>query len=638
MQFVRESLTRADVFNKDVLEVGSQDVNGSPREIVLPLGPRTYWGVDCVKGKGVDLVLDVQKIAEHFGPNSFDLVVSTEMMEHAEHWREAISVMKTVLRPGGVLLVTARGPGFPYHGFPYDFWRFTVADFEKIFSDMEVRSLQQDSAPGVLFAGVKKVETGSADLDAIEIQKVEVPPEMIQVEGSVDLIVANWNTLPWLKLLRSQFRRFHPRIPTSLFVWDNGSTDGSLEWLKNEGIAHFASPSNVSHAEGLHLALGMTKAPYVAFMDVDAIPIEWWWLDQAVGLLQKEKVGIAGLGAGTEAGHHKRFVHPSFCVFKRGLYEQLTLRPHIVHDYEKKTAFDVGETMCAKIREAGLELEFLGDTQLDIGQRHAWKNRVVHALSATPVLSEKRTDLPFVNMISSVVSWHKLLLGKLGIFEEFERYASETILRNPLASRYTGGKPVETSALQLSIVIPTIGRPELRKTLESILSAGIRPVDEVYVVADGKCPEARVICADFEDRLNLKYLETRKIGCFGGHQRNIGMGLARGTHVLFMDDDDRYKAGALDVVRKAVSLSPNVPHFFKAESMTDRRRWKVIWEEKRVFLGNLSSQMFVFPIVDGLLGTWPMGHCCDYGFIMDTIPRFGEDRIVWHEEVISELF
>lgn len=638
MQFVRESLTRQDVFNKDVLEVGSQDVNGSPREIVLPLGPRTYWGVDCVKGKGVDLVLDVRKIAEHFGPNSFDLVISTEMLEHAEYWREAISVMKTVLRPGGILLLTARGPGFPYHGFPYDFWRYTVADFEKIFADTDVRSIKQDSAPGVLFLGAKKEGTGTVDLSEIEIAKIEVPPEMIQVDGSVDLIVANWNTLPWLRLLRSQFRRFHPRIQTSIFVWDNASTDGSVEWLRKEGIAHFASPANVSHAEGLHLSIGMTKAPYIAFIDVDAVPIEWWWLDQAVGILQDEKVGVVGLGAGKAEGHHIRFVHPSFCVFRREVYERLALRPHIVHDYEKKTAFDVGETMCARLLEEGYRLEFIGDTQLDLAHRQDWKNRVVHCLSATPVLSEKRIDMPFVDMINSVVSWHRLLLGKLGIWEEFQRYASDTIPKNPLCSRYAPGNPVEHSAIIFSIIIPTIGRQELLRTLESLKGAGIRPTDEIFVIADGTHPEARATCEDFEGFLNIKYLETRKTGCFGSHQRNVGMGLARGTHLLFMDDDDRYKPGALDIVRKAVAEAPNVPHFFKAENMTDRRQWKIIWKEKKVSLGNLSSQMFVFPIIDGLLGNWPIGHCCDFGFVRDTMPRFGEDRIVWHEEVIAELF
>ncbi len=638
LAFLRRSLTPLEVSGKTVLEVGSQNVNGTPREVILPLHPKSYLGVDSCKGNGVDVVLDVDRLTERFGKDTADIVVSTEMLEHAKDWRGAVSRMKEVLRPGGILIVTARGPGFIFHGFPEDFWRFKVSDFLQIFSDMEIEVCEADAEPGVCFKGIKGGRTGTVDLTKIDVERVVLPWDVKKIDGQVDLIVANWNTLPWLRLLRSQFHRLHPRIPTSLFVWDNASTDGSAEWLKKEGIAHFASPSNVSHAEGLHRAIEMTKAPYIAFIDVDAIPVEWDWLDQAVGILQDEKVGIVGLGAGSKEGHHIRFVHPSFCVFRREVYERLVLRPHIVHDYERKTAFDVGETLCIKLLEGGYRLEFVGDTQLDLAQRNTWKNRVVHCLSATPVLSEKRTDLPFVNMVSSVVSWHRLLLGKLGIFEEFERYASETIPKNPLCSRYVSGKAVELSAILLSIIIPTIGRPELRRTLESLEAAGIRSTDEVFVIADGKHPEARLICEDFQGLLNLQYLETRKTGGFGGHQRNVGMGLAKGTHVLFMDDDDRYTAGALEVVRKAVSASPNAPHFFKMESMTDRRPWKRIWEEKRVFLGNVGSPMFVFPIIDGLLGTWPMSHCSDFGFVSDTIPRFGEDRIVWHEEVIAEIF
>lgn len=638
LQFLRERLNGAEIFNRDVIEIGSQDVNGSPREVIAPFGPRTYWGVDFCPGKGVDLVLDVSKISSHFGPSSFDIVVSTETLEHAENWREAITEMKRVLRPGGILIVTARGPGFPYHGFPHDHWRFTVDDFKAIFSDMKIEACLQDTAPGVLFKGVKIESTGSPNLSRIEIQRISVPPEMIQVEGSVDVIVSNWNTLPWLRLLHSQFRRFHPRIQASLFVWDNASTDGSPEWLEKEGIRHYKSPTPFCHADSLHGSIEMTQAPYVAFMDVDAIPVDWWWLDQAVGLLQDEKVGIVGLGAGKVEGHHRRFVHPSFCVFRREVYLRLGLRPHIVHDFhDKKTAFDVGETMCAKLEDAGYRLEFVGDTQLDISQRDSWKNRVVHCLSSTPVLAEKRTDLLFIQMVNSVVGWHRLLLGKLGVWEEFEKYAREAIPRNHLCARYARRTAVPLESIALSIVIPTCGRAHLETTLGSIVDAGISSRDEVIVVADGPQTAAKEICDNFKASLKIHYLETRKTGVFGAHQRNVGMGMAKGSHVLFIDDDDTYRPGALNIVRQALSEFPDDPHLFRIANAGQRHFFDVIWKEKKVILGNVSTQMIALPLVDPFMGTWPSGHCSDYGFLQDTLPRYSEDRIIWREEIIADL-
>ena len=60
------------------------------------------------------------------GEGTADVVVTTEMLEHADAWRAAVTGIVQVLAPGGVLLLTTRGPGFPYHPHPQDHYRFTV--------------------------------------------------------------------------------------------------------------------------------------------------------------------------------------------------------------------------------------------------------------------------------------------------------------------------------------------------------------------------------------------------------------------------------------------------------------------------------------------------------------------------------
>ena len=158
MAFGRAVLTTKDVRGKQVIEVGSMNVNGSLRAHVESLGPSSYVGIDFIAGNGVDVVCDAVDLKKRFGKNAFDVVISTEMLEHAEDWRAAITVMKRILRSGGIFLLTARAPGFPRHGHPYDWHRFTVKDFRRIFADFQIDALKEDpdpQRPGVLICARK---------------------------------------------------------------------------------------------------------------------------------------------------------------------------------------------------------------------------------------------------------------------------------------------------------------------------------------------------------------------------------------------------------------------------------------------------------------------------------------------------
>ncbi len=91
-----------------VLECGSLDVNGSPREY-FP-NATEYVGVDWRAGKGVDAVSLVHQYKGK--PDGyFDFVLCTEMLEHDPYWEQSCRRMMSLLVRGGVLLVTCGGPG-----------------------------------------------------------------------------------------------------------------------------------------------------------------------------------------------------------------------------------------------------------------------------------------------------------------------------------------------------------------------------------------------------------------------------------------------------------------------------------------------------------------------------------------------
>ena len=164
LQFFERALPRRQVHGQRVLEVGSLNVNGSVRTILEPHGPIEYVGIDMTPGPGVDLVTTVEDFekppdrATTWERKTFGVVVSTEMLEHAPDWRSAVEAMTRLC--SGVLVVTARGPGFPKHDYPNDHWRFTLEDFHMMFSkDFDIVALMPDPnqfAPGVFLKAHKK--------------------------------------------------------------------------------------------------------------------------------------------------------------------------------------------------------------------------------------------------------------------------------------------------------------------------------------------------------------------------------------------------------------------------------------------------------------------------------------------------
>lgn len=142
---------------KDVLEVGSYDVNGSVRPI---FSRYAYTGVDRREGPGVDQVAEASHLP--FLAAQFDVVVSTEMLEHdTRPWR-SVAEMARVLRKRGTLILTARGYDdrgcYEIHDHR-DLWRFSVDGMRELVEDagLTVTDARSDpECPGVFLTAVKQ--------------------------------------------------------------------------------------------------------------------------------------------------------------------------------------------------------------------------------------------------------------------------------------------------------------------------------------------------------------------------------------------------------------------------------------------------------------------------------------------------
>lgn len=152
---VREFIAQnAHLLTHPVLEVGSLDVNGSVRDLFPH--PSLAVGIDIVPGPGVDIVYDGVTIPLQPDGSQWGSVVCCECFEHVADPVHMAAELVRVCRPGGVILLTARGPGFALHN-PPDRFRFLQGTLSELLDRHGVRCLEWSDwqAPGAFVRGVK---------------------------------------------------------------------------------------------------------------------------------------------------------------------------------------------------------------------------------------------------------------------------------------------------------------------------------------------------------------------------------------------------------------------------------------------------------------------------------------------------
>ena len=95
--------------NKRVLDCGSLDINGNNRHLFTG---GSYIGIDIAAGTNVDIISRIHEVKG--GP--FDVVISTECLEHDEFMTLSIQHMIDLVAVGGIIIVTCATIGRPEHG------------------------------------------------------------------------------------------------------------------------------------------------------------------------------------------------------------------------------------------------------------------------------------------------------------------------------------------------------------------------------------------------------------------------------------------------------------------------------------------------------------------------------------------
>lgn len=167
---------------KRVIDVGSRDWTSENQyeinihEWIKDKKPAEYIGIDIKPGPNVDYVIDGKYAFGHFSDKPFDLVLCLEVLEHEQEWQLLIDSLKQLTAPGGHLILTTRLPGYEFHGFPHDYWRFTGEILKEAFSDFSDVAVVEDREDFGVYISCRRPHSGETPKDISAIQAIEVRP------------------------------------------------------------------------------------------------------------------------------------------------------------------------------------------------------------------------------------------------------------------------------------------------------------------------------------------------------------------------------------------------------------------------------------------------------------------------------
>lgn len=173
--------------------------------------------------------------------------------------------------------------------------------------------------------------------------------------------------------------------------------------------------------------------------------------------------------------------------------------------------------------------------------------------------------------------------------------------------------------IRFSIILPTSGRVDLAAAARSA-RAQMSPQDELLIVGGGSWGEA---VAFWVSARHVPHAGGRN---WGHAERNAAMPQARGTHLLFLDDDDALLPGALKAMRECIAQAPERPHVFKM-IMPEGYLVPITAEVRQ---GNIGTPNLVAPNTPARLGVWGDRYEGDFDFIASTLAHY-PDGPVWHD-------
>lgn len=408
----------------------------------------------------------------------------------------------------------------------------------------------------------------------------------------LDIVFVTYNSTKWIDgCLNSILKSNYDFKKISLYFYDNNSTDNTVDMLEKykcrfsnqfNDFMIIKGKKNKGFGHGNNVAAKYGKSDYLLFLNIDTEIFDDTFLKlEKEILLSNKKVKVWELKQ-TPYEHPKYF--DPYTQYTSWASGACVIFDRII--FEKIKGFDTSLFMYSEdveiswnVRKHGYYIKYLSNVAIKhfsyIEPGQFKKNQYIYGIVNNLYLRYKYGNIK--NMIKGNILIGKRFIKKYlnGIVSESEENNIQSKIRheyikmqfkgikaifinifsikkndfkpkfidfdyevNKLGGFYVDKSKNEHNNSLVSVIVRTCGRPAiLYETLVSLRKQEYKNI-EIVIVEDGEPISKKMIDENFNDLNILYYATEKKVG--RSKVGNIGMKIANGKYLNFLDDDDLF--------------------------------------------------------------------------------------------------
>lgn len=209
---------------------------------------------------------------------TYDCIVLADILEHLIAPWPVLKKFVSVLEENGSLIASIPNISHPYiiSELKKELFRYQPAG---ILDVTHLRFFTKTTIGQMFYkTGLKiiKITPWPSEKNPIQYHITAIKPPAKSPPPIATILILTYNTLDKTKQCISSIKST-TEIPYKILVIDNGSTDGTIEYLRKDGeIFHIENSQNLGFATGFNIGLAMIDTPYFVISNSDVVMTENW--------------------------------------------------------------------------------------------------------------------------------------------------------------------------------------------------------------------------------------------------------------------------------------------------------------------------------------------------------------------------